>query len=143
MRLGRANVVEVAFGKQPNISMKQPIPVVLLFENGMSAAVPAEDFSLIIFASFLLYRPKRQVFSSVRRSQGADCWRSRAVSLFASPRVGLASDKLAVADFSLPRITIQSNMIAAAKQCPLTACSGVFLQALAQRQQEQTKKDLL
>jgi len=93
MRLGRANVVEVAFGKQPNISMKQPIPVVLLFENGMSAAVPAEDFSLIIFASFLLYRPKRQVFSSVRRSQGADCWRSRAVSLFASPRVGLASDK--------------------------------------------------
>lgn len=123
MRLGRANVVEVAFGKQPNISMKQPIPVVLLFENGMSAAVRVEDFA-----------PNFQVFSSVRRSQGADCWRSRAVSLFASPRVGLASDKLAVADFSLPRITIQANMIAAAKQCPLTACSGVFLQALAQRQ---------
>ena len=68
MRLGRANVVEVAFGKQPNISMKQPIPVVLLFENAISAPVPAEDFSLIIFASFLLYRPKRQVFSSVSRS---------------------------------------------------------------------------
>jgi hypothetical protein len=106
MRLGRANVVEVAFGKQPNISTKQPIPVVLLFENGMSAAVRVEDFA-----------PSAKFF--IRSS---------------------ITDKLAVADFSLPRITIQSNMIAAAKQCPLTACSGVFLQALAQRQQRANKK---
>jgi hypothetical protein len=66
----RANLVEVAFGKQPNISMKQPIPVVLLFENAISAAVPAEDFSLTTLANFLLYRPKRPSFfirSSITR----------------------------------------------------------------------------
>ena len=70
MRMRRTNLVEMAFGKQLNISMKQLILVALPFENAISAAVSAEDSSLIIFGSFLLYRSERPSFfirSSITR----------------------------------------------------------------------------